>query len=49
MGLHRRAGLHPHTEDELRAAIAAAGLVNFERILLAPFIVVKGEKPAPRG
>jgi SAM-dependent methyltransferase/uncharacterized protein YbaR (Trm112 family) len=44
--LHRRAGLHPRTEDELRSAIAAAGLVGFERMLLPPFIVVKGEKPA---
>ncbi len=44
--LHTRAGLHPRTEDELRAAIAAAGLVNFERMVLAPFILVKGEKPA---
>ncbi|HYV47462.1 MAG TPA: class I SAM-dependent methyltransferase [Myxococcaceae bacterium] len=44
--LHRRAGLHPRTEDELRSAIAAAGLVNFERLILPPFILVKGEKPA---
>jgi SAM-dependent methyltransferase/uncharacterized protein YbaR (Trm112 family) len=44
--LHRRAGLHPRSEDELRSAIAAAGLVNFERMILPPFIVVKGEKPA---
>lgn len=44
--LHRRAGLYPRSEDELRSAIAAAGLVSFERMLLPPFIVVKGEKPA---
>lgn len=46
--LHRRAGLHPRSEDELRSAIAAAGLVSFERMLLPPFILVKGEKPAAR-
>ncbi|HVE85812.1 MAG TPA: methyltransferase domain-containing protein [Myxococcales bacterium] len=46
--LHRKAGLHPRTEDELRSAIAAAGLVEFERMLLPPFIAIKAEKPARR-
>jgi SAM-dependent methyltransferase len=44
--LQRRAGLHPRDEGELRAAVAAAGLVNFERVLLPPFILVKAEKAA---
>jgi SAM-dependent methyltransferase len=44
--LHRKAGLHPRTENDLRSAIAAAGMVNFERLVFAPFIVVKAEKPA---
>lgn len=43
--LHRRAGLHPRHEDELRAAVAAAGLVNFERLRLPPSLVLKAEKP----
>lgn len=43
---HRRAGLHPRTEEELRSAITGAGLVSFERMLLPPFILVKAEKPA---
>jgi ubiquinone/menaquinone biosynthesis C-methylase UbiE len=42
--VHRKAGLHPRSEDELRSAIAAAGLVNFERLVLPPFIVVKAER-----
>jgi hypothetical protein len=44
--LHRKAGLHPRDEEALRAAVAAAGLVNFERVLLPPFILVKAEKAA---
>ncbi|MBI3183736.1 MAG: class I SAM-dependent methyltransferase [Myxococcales bacterium] len=44
--VHRRAGLHPRGEDEIRSAIASAGLVNFQRILLPPFLVVKAEKAA---
>ncbi|MGA9525783.1 MAG: class I SAM-dependent methyltransferase [Myxococcaceae bacterium] len=43
--VHRQVGLHPRTEVELRAALTAAGLVRFERMLLPPFIVVKAEKP----
>lgn len=44
--LHRRAGLHPRSEDDLRSASAAAGLVGFERMVLPPFILVKAQKPA---
>jgi SAM-dependent methyltransferase len=44
--LHRRAGLYPRGEDELRSAIAAAGLVGFERVLLPPFILIKAERAA---
>lgn len=44
--LHQRAGLYPRGEDELRAAVAAAGLVHFERIRLPPFLLIKAEKPA---
>jgi SAM-dependent methyltransferase len=43
--VHRRAGLHPRTEAELRSLIAASGLVNFERMVLPPYIVVKAERP----
>lgn len=42
--LHRRAGLHPRSEEELRSTVAAAGLVGFERVLLPPFILIKAEK-----
>lgn len=45
--LHRRAGLHPRGEEELRAAVSAAGLVGFERVLLPPLLLVKAEKAAP--
>jgi ubiquinone/menaquinone biosynthesis C-methylase UbiE len=45
-GLHRRLGLHPRTEETIRAAATAAGMVAFERVLLPPFIVVKAEKRA---
>lgn len=44
--LQKKVGLYPRTENELRSAIAAAGLVNFERLLMPPFILVKAEKPA---
>lgn len=43
--LHRKAGLHPRSEDDLRSAAAAAGLVGFERMVLPPFILVKAQKP----
>lgn len=42
--LHRRAGLHPRNEDALRSAAASAGLIRFERVKVAPFIVIKVEK-----
>jgi SAM-dependent methyltransferase len=42
--LQRRAGLHPRTEETLRAAAGAAGLVRFERVSLPPLLVVKAEK-----
>jgi SAM-dependent methyltransferase len=44
--LHRRAGLHPRSEDALRGAASAAGLVRFERVKVAPFIVFKAERTA---
>jgi ubiquinone/menaquinone biosynthesis C-methylase UbiE len=44
--LHRRAGLHPRSEDQLRTALTAAGLTGFERMMLPPFLLVKAEKPA---
>ncbi|MCP3141256.1 class I SAM-dependent methyltransferase [Pyxidicoccus xibeiensis] len=45
--LHRRLGLHPRDEGELRAAAGAAGLVRFERVVLPPLLVVKAEKGSP--
>lgn len=46
--LQHKAGLFPRGEDELRSAIAAAGLVQFERMVLPPFILVKAEKAQAR-
>jgi len=46
--LHRKAGLFPRSEDELRSAIAAAGLIAFERVLLPPFILIKAERASSR-
>ena len=46
--MHKKAGLFPRSEDELRSAIAAAGLVNFERMVMPPFILVKSEKAVRR-
>jgi ubiquinone/menaquinone biosynthesis C-methylase UbiE len=46
--VHKKAGLFPRSEDYLRSAIAAAGLVNFERMVMPPFILVKAEKAARR-
>lgn len=43
--LHRKSGLFPREEDELRRLITDAGLINFERMLMPPFILVKAEKP----
>jgi ubiquinone/menaquinone biosynthesis C-methylase UbiE len=42
--LHRKLGLHPRTEGTFRQAAGRAGLVNFERILLDPFLVLKAER-----
>lgn len=42
--VHRKAGLYPRSEHELRTAISGAGLVNFERMLMPPFILVKAER-----
>lgn len=42
--VHRRLGLHPRGEPQLRAEVAAAGLVRFERVSLPPLLVVKAEK-----
>jgi SAM-dependent methyltransferase len=46
--VHRRLGLHPRGEAELRAEAAAAGLVRFERVALPPLLVVKAEKGSAR-
>lgn len=46
--LHKKAGLFPRGEDELRSAVATAGLVNFERVLLPPFILIKAERVSNR-
>lgn len=43
--LHTRAGLHPRTEAQLRDAAARAGLVAFERVRVAPFLLWKAERP----
>jgi SAM-dependent methyltransferase len=43
--LHRGAGLFPRDEGTLRSAVAAAGLVAFERVLLSPWLVLKAERP----
>ena len=46
--MHHKAGLTPRSEEELRSATAAAGLINFERMLLPPFILIKVEKAGHR-
>lgn len=43
--LHESAGLYPRDEDSLRAAAAQAGLVHFERVRVAPFLIWKAERP----
>lgn len=47
---HRKAGLHPRSEQALRSALETAGLTGFERVRVPPFIVFSAEKPplAPR-
>jgi ubiquinone/menaquinone biosynthesis C-methylase UbiE len=43
--VHGKAGLYPRSEEALRAQLAAAGLVHFERMIVPPFILLKAEKP----
>ncbi len=43
--LHEGAGLHPRSEEQLRDAAARAGLVAFERVRVAPFLLWKAERP----
>jgi ubiquinone/menaquinone biosynthesis C-methylase UbiE len=43
--VHEKAGLHPRSEDQLKADLAAAGLVHFERMVVPPFILLKAQKP----
>ncbi len=44
---HRRLGLHPRAEGELRDALERAGLGGFERLRMPPFLLVKAVKPHP--
>lgn len=46
--VHRRAGLHPRSEQALRSAMGAAGLLSFERMVLDPFLLVTAQKPVRR-
>jgi ubiquinone/menaquinone biosynthesis C-methylase UbiE len=43
-GLHRGAGLSPRTEATLRDAALRAGLVEFERVKVSPFLLWKAER-----
>ena len=43
--MHRGAGLSPRSEEALRNAAVKAGLVNFERVKVAPFLLWKVERP----
>ena len=43
--MHRGAGLFPRSEEALRNASAVAGLVHFERLKVAPFLLWKVERP----
>lgn len=43
--MHRSAGLFPRGEDALRAAAAKAGLFEFERVRVSPFLLWKAERP----
>lgn len=43
--LHQVAGLFPRSEDALRAAAQEAGLIHFERVRVAPFLIWKAERP----
>jgi len=46
--LHRKAGLYPRNEDELRGGLTAAGLTCFERLVMPPYILVRAEKGVAR-
>jgi SAM-dependent methyltransferase len=43
--LHQRAGLHPRSEAELKAASERAGFIRFERIRTGPVLVWSAELP----
>ncbi len=43
-GVHRGAGLSPRSEFMLRDAAERAGLVNFERVKVSPFLLWKAER-----
>ncbi|MDP2270803.1 MAG: methyltransferase domain-containing protein [Archangium sp.] len=42
--MHRTAGLSPRSEEALRASTAKAGLVEFERVRVSPFLLWKAER-----
>lgn len=44
-GMHEGAGLHPRGEIALRESAARAGLIHFERMKVAPFLIWKVELP----
>ena len=46
--LHRKAGLFPRNEEELRGGLTAAGLTCFERMVIPPYILVRAEKAVAR-
>jgi SAM-dependent methyltransferase/uncharacterized protein YbaR (Trm112 family) len=46
--LHRKAGLYPRNEEELRGGLTAAGMTCFERMVMPPYILVRAEKSAAR-
>jgi ubiquinone/menaquinone biosynthesis C-methylase UbiE len=43
--LHRALGLHGRPEEVLRTAAERAGFARFERVQMAPVLVVRSEKP----
>lgn len=47
--VEQRSGVFRRTEAELRGACEAAGLVHFERLLLAPAILFRVERPRASG
>ena len=42
---HRKLGLHPREEGELRETLDRVGLGGFERMRMPPFLLVKAQKP----